>query len=238
MNINIIIVDDHKIFRDGLIRNFNAISSRYRICGEAGNEKELFELLNSKPIPDIILLDNILPGRSGIEITASLKANKDYRNIRVIILSAEKSPQIGAHDFGYVFAAIEAGADGFVLKNSTIDQIELAIQEVIQGGGFFLGETFNIKEVTREIISSQKKLISFLRKEKNFGLTNREVEVIQFLSEGLSAKEIALKMFITEDVVTSHKDNIKRKLYENYHIELKNMVELVVWAIKNKIISI
>lgn len=238
MNLNIIIVDDHRIYRDGLTRNFAASASRYRIIGEAGNEEELMELLSSRPIPDLILLDNILPGRSGIEITSTLKKYKVYRKIKIIILSAEKSPQIGSSDYAYVLAALEAEADGFVLKNSSIGQIVTAIEEVMQGGGFFLGETFNFKEATREIISSQKKLISFLRKEKNFGLTNREVEVIQFLSEGLSAKEIASNMFITEDVVTSHKDNIKRKLSEHYNIELKNMVELVVWALKNKVITL
>lgn len=238
MNINIIVVDDHKIFRDGLIRNFSLTFPRYKICGEASNEDELMNLLNNQSLPDLIILDNLLPGRSGIEITASLKKSKKFENIKIIILSAVKASQIGTLDYEFVLSAIEAEADGYVLKDSNIEQIGQAMDEVMQGNGFFLGETFNIKEATREIITNQKRMISFLRKERNFGLTSREVDVIRFLSQGLSAKEISSHMFITEDVVTSHKDNIKRKLSENYHIDLKNMVELVVWAIKNKVISI
>lgn len=238
MNINIIIVDDHKIFRDGLIRNFALTFPRYKICGEASNEIELMSLLNSQPLPDLIILDNLLPERSGIEITATIKKSKRFENVKIIILSAVKASHIGTLDYEFVLSAIEAEADGYVLKDSSIEQIGEAIEEVMQGHGFFLGETFNIKEATREIITNQKRMISFLRKERNFGLTSREVDVIRFLSQGFSAKEISSRMFITEDVVTSYKDNIKRKLSENYQIELKNMVELVVWAIKNKIISI
>jgi DNA-binding NarL/FixJ family response regulator len=149
-----------------------------------------------------------------------------------------KSAHIDAPDYDYVIAAIDAGADGYMLKDSDIIQIGQAIEEVMQGNGFYLGETFNIKEASRVIISNQKKLISFLKKEKNFGLTQREVEVIKYLSQGLSAKMIASNMNVSEDVVTSFKDNIKRKLQENYDIELKNMVEIVVWAIKNEVIMV
>ncbi len=238
MNINIWIVDDHKIFRDGLILNFATAFPHYKICGEASCGEELMKSLADGPLPDIILLDNMMPGKTGVEITASLKNNKDFSSIKIIILSAMKASDIRTSDYEYVIAAIEAGADGYLLKDSTIDQIGHAVEEVMQGGGFFLGETFNFKEATRIIISNQNKLINFLKKERNFGLTQREVEVIKYLSQGLSAKEIASKMCITEDVVTSFKDNIKRKLSENHHVELKNMVEMVVWAIKNNVISI
>lgn len=238
MNINIFIVDDHKIFRDGLLLNFTAAFPHYKVCGEASGEEELMKLLSTSPLPDLILLDYLMPGKTGIEITASLKKNKDFSQIKIILLSAMTAPQIGSLDYQFVIDAIDAGADGYILKDSSIDQIGKAIEEVMQGRSFYLGETFNFKEATRVIINNQKKIISFLRKERNFGLTQREVDVIKFLSQGLSAKEIASKMCITEDVITSFKDNIKRKLSENYHVELKNMVEMVVWAIKNKVISV
>ncbi|HPB25831.1 MAG TPA: response regulator transcription factor [Bacteroidales bacterium] len=238
MKINILIVDDHKIFRDGLSLNFASVFPGYKICGEASSREELMNLLMSGPLPDLILLDNLLTDSTGIDITAFLKKNDPFKNIKIIILSAMKAPQMGTLDYEYVIAAIEAGADGYLLKDSSIDQIGQAVEEVMQGGGFFLGETFNFKEATRVIISNQNKMIRFLKKERNFGLTPREVEVIKYLSEGMSAKEIASKMCITEDVVTSFKDNIKRKLSENHNVELKNMVEMVVWAIKNQVISI
>ncbi|HNW90966.1 MAG TPA: response regulator transcription factor [Bacteroidales bacterium] len=238
MKINILIVDDHKIFRDGLRQNFASAFPRYKICGEASCEEELMKSLKAGPLPDLILLDHLMPGKNGVEITASLKKNKDFCSIKIIILSAMKAANNGTSDYGYVLAAIEAGADGYLLKDSTIDQIGQAIEEVMQGTGFVLGETFNFKEATRVIISKQNKLINFLKKERNFGLTQREVNVIKYLSEGMSAKEIALKMHVTEDAVTSFKDNIRRKLSENYHVDLKNMVEMVVWAIKNNVISI
>jgi len=238
MNTNLLIVDDHKIFRDGLVLNFAAAFPHYKVCGEASGEEELTKLLSTSPLPDLILIDYLMPGKTGIEITASLKKNKDFSHIKIILLSAMTGSQIGGLDYQFVIDAIDAGADGYILKDSSIDQIGKAIEEVMQGRGFYLGETFNFIEATRIIINNQKKMISFLKKERNFGLTQREIDVIKYLSQGLSAKEIASKMCISEDVITSFKDNIKRKLSENYHVELKNMVEMVVWAIKNKVISI
>jgi two-component system, NarL family, response regulator DegU len=238
MKINILIVDDHKIYRDGLLLNFAAAFPHVKVCGEASGEEELMKLLSTSTLPDLILLDHLMPGKTGIEITASLKKNIDFSQIKIILLSAMTAPQIGSLDYQFVIDAIDAGADGYILKDSSIDQIGKAIEEVMQGKAFYLGETFNFKEATRVIINNQKKMISFLKKERNFGLTQREIDVIKFLSQGLSAKEIASQMCITEDVITSFKDNIKRKLSENYHVELKNMVEMVVWAIKNNVISI
>lgn len=238
MKANIILVDDHKIFRDGLRQNLERYYPCYQICGEAAGEEDLMQLLGSGVQPDILIMDNILQGKSGIAITESLKKNENQKHIKIIILSGLISSSIGRSDYGYVLDAIEAGADGYLLKDCGIEQIGMAIQEVMQGGGFCLGETFNIKEATRVIINNQKKLISILKKEHDFGLTQREIQMIQLLSQGLSAKEIASKMCITEDVVTSFKDNIKRKLKENYDIDIKNMVEMVVWAIKNKVITI
>ncbi len=235
---NIIIVDDHKIFRDGMVLNFASAFPQFKICGEAASEEDLMKLLQAGNIPDLILLDHLLPGRTGIEIAVSLKKNKLFSHIKIIILSAFKAPHVAMLDYDYVIAAIDAGVEGYLLKDSSIAQIGEAIEEVMQGGGFYLGETFNLKEATRVIITNQKKMISFLKRERNFGLTQREVDVIKYLSQGYSAKEIASKMCITEDVVTSFKDNIKRKLSENYQVELKNMVEMVVWAIKNSVISI
>lgn len=238
MNTNIIIVDDHKMFRDGLMVNLATAFPQFNVCGQASCEDELMKILMTGPPPDLILLDYLLPGTTGIEIIESLKKDKAWKNIKIIILSALKSPYVGKPDYEYVIAAIEAGADGYLLKDSSIDQIGHAIEEVMEGKGFFLGETFDFKKATRIIISNQNKLITFLKKQRNFGLTQREVEVIESLSQGLSAKEIAAKLCITEDVVTSFKDNIKRKLSENHQVELKNMVEMVVWAIKNNVISI
>jgi len=238
MKAKIILVDDHKIFRDGLRQNLERYYPCNEICGEAAGEEDLMRLLNNGVKPDILIMDNILQGKSGVAITESLKKNKELKQIKVIILSGLISSSIGRSDYEYVLDAIEAGADGYLLKDCGIEQIGKAIEEVMQGGGFCLGETFNIKEATRVIINNQKKLISILKKEHDFGLTQREIQMIQLLSQGLSAKEIASKMCITEDVVTSFKDNIKRKLKENYDIDIKNMVEMVVWAIKNKVITI
>lgn len=238
MKANLVLVDDHKMFRDGLRQNLNRYYPCYQICGEASGEEDLMSLLESGVCPDIIIMDNILQEKSGIDITGSLKKNDNFKNIKVIILSGLISSSIGRSDYEYVLAAIEAGADGYLLKDCGIEQIGRAVEEVMQGGGFCLGETFNIKEATRVIINNQKKLISILKKEHNFGLTQREIQMIQLLSQGLSAKEIASKMCITEDVVTSFKDNIKRKLKDNYDIDIKNMVEMVVWAIKNRVITI
>jgi DNA-binding NarL/FixJ family response regulator len=235
--IDIIIVDDHKIFRDGLILNLKDFPDEINVLADVESSTSLLEILKSN-IPDVLLLDYQLVETTGVQIARIILENPIWSSIKVIILSAHKSGNIYSNCFEFVINAIDAGVHGYLLKDASIKEIMHAIKEVHSGNGFILSETFNYKEVTKTLVKDRNRLLTLLGKPRNFGLSNREIEVINYLSKGYSAKEIGSKLFITEDSITTHKDHIKQKLFENYHIKLRNTVELVVWSIKNKVIQI
>lgn len=235
--IRIIIVDDHKIFRDGLKMNLSDNSDEIIVIGDTDNYFSLTKLLETE-LPDILLLDYQMPEFSGVQITRKIVSNPAWANIKMIIISAHTSQNIISNSFEFVIKALDAGIQGYLLKDSNIQDIITAIKEVFVGNGFFMGESFNHKEISKCLIKERNHLLSLISKQRNFGLSKREIEVIKYLSEGYSAKEIGSKLFITDDSVTTHKDKIKQKLSDNYNIKLKNTVELVVWAIKNNIIEI
>lgn len=235
--IDIVIVDDHRIFRDGLTLNIKEFPEKLRILAEAENAESLFEILDSV-VPDVLLLDYHLPDMTGVQIAKRIRENLRWAPIKIIILSAHKSGNIYSNCYEFVIKAIDEGVNGYLLKDSSIEEILRSIEEVTSGNSFVLGETFDYKEVTKSMIKDRNRLISFLYKSKNFGLSKREIEVIKYLAKGLSAKEIGASMNISEDSVTTHKDHIKQKLSEKHNITLRNNVEIVIWAIKNDIVEI
>jgi two-component system NarL family response regulator len=233
--VSIILVDDHEIFRDGLRMNLGKYPDEIVILGEAGDGKGLFTLLETNK-PDVLLLDYHLPDATGIQIARTIKESSKLSDISLIMLSAHKSENINSCNYCFVIEAIDAGFQGYLLKDSKISDIVSAIKEVYRGEGFVLGDSFNKNEVNKCLIKDRKRLSSYFKKQNNYGLSKREVEVLSLLSNGLIVKEIGERLFISADSVTSHKDNIKQKLHDNYQINLRNTTELVVWAIKNNII--
>jgi two-component system, NarL family, response regulator DegU len=235
--ISIALVDDHKIFRDGLKLNLKEYSDQIEIIGEVEDGKELMQLLQDKTC-DIVMFDYQLRDTSGIQIAVELRSYSAFDGIKMIMLTAHKSNTIFAPNYELIIEAIDCGFDAYLLKDSSIEEIVECINKVQDGDHFFLGETIDIKEINKILIKDRKHLNVLLRKYRNFGLSDREIEIIKSLSQGLSAKEIGVKLHISEDAVNSHKDNIKNKLHEKHDLNLRNNVELVVWAIKNKIILI
>jgi DNA-binding NarL/FixJ family response regulator len=235
--ISIIIVDDHKIFRDGLKLNLLDYADSIEIAGEAESGTELTQLLQNTKC-DILLLDYQLRDASGIQLATEIRSNHLLDGIKLMMLTAHKSHTIFAPNYELIIEAIDCGFDAYLLKDSSIEEIVTGIQNVWEGNHFFLGETIDVKEINKILIKDRKYLNVLLRKYKNFGLSDREIEIISCLSKGLSAKEISAKLHVSEDAVNSHKDNIKHKLQEKHGLNLRNTVELVVWAIKNKIIQI
>jgi DNA-binding NarL/FixJ family response regulator len=216
--IRIILVDDHQIVRDG-IKALLTDAQDITIVGEAGNAQELLEILNQKEA-DIVILDISLPGVSGIELTKTL--NDDYIGTKVLILSMHTGED-------FIFNAIKAGAKGYLPKNTTRKEILEAIHAIHQGEEFFSESVSNII------------LKSYIKKAKNDEkepqpneekLTTREMEILKLFAGGMSNQEIADKLFISIRTVESHKNHIMQKL------ELESTVDLIKFAIKNKIIEI
>jgi len=186
---------------------------------EASNSDELLAKLEEVE-PQIAIVDISLPGLSGIEITKILSSR--YPNLKVIILSMHTTQE-------FIFNAIKAGAKGYLPKNIT--QIELvdAIDGVNAGNEYFSKE---ISEIILKNYLKQIKNPDRVDEYQEQKLTSRESEILKLVAEGYSNQLIADKLCISVRTVESHKNHIMQKL------ELSSTVELVKYALKNKIIDI
>jgi DNA-binding NarL/FixJ family response regulator len=216
--IRIFLVDDHQLVRDGikaLLMSSNDIS----ILGEASTGKECFEKIAIEP-PDILILDISLPDTSGIEITKQITA--EYPKTRVLILSMHTNED-------FIFNSVKAGAKGYLPKNTSREELLSAIYSIYEGDEFFADSISRIM------------LKSYVRKAKeddmailgsNIPLTTREIEILKLFAEGFINKEISDQLDISIRTVETHKNHIMKKL------ELKSTVELIKYAIRNKIVEI
>ena len=214
--IKIILADDHRIFRDG-IKSLLSDNEYISIIGEASNGNELLELLKTLKT-DIVIVDITMPGLSGIETTKQITIL--YPEISVMILSMHTNEE-------FIINAINAGAKGYLPKDTSKEELLDAVKILSEGGEYY-GKSV-----------SDNFLKSFIKKQKadqnlkeNVDLTQREIEILKLAASGISNKDIADKLFISTKTVDAHKNHIMLKL------KLKNTAEMVLFAIKNKIIEI
>ncbi|MFA7676584.1 MAG: response regulator transcription factor [Candidatus Omnitrophota bacterium] len=216
MSIEVILIDDHSIVRQGI----RAVISREKdivIVGEAADGATGVKLAKDKK-PDIAIIDITLPLLNGLEATRQIL--RQNRNTKVLILSMHEN-----HVF--VEKALSYGAKGYILKESAADEIVRAIREVSSGGYFLSAKASSF--VIREYAHKKNKIPSL----KNISvLTDREREVLQLISEGLSSKEVAKKLDLALKTTLVHRNNIMRKL--NIH----NQAQLIRFAIKEGLSSL
>ena len=206
------IVDDHKMFRSGLRFLLNDIPEM-KVVGEASNGLEFLDLAANEII-DIVLMDINMPEMNGLEATC--KAFKLYPKLKIIVLSMHGEEE-------YYDQMVDAGVQGFLLKNSGVEELNAALQAVINGGNYF----------------SQELLVGILdkKKQKQFQkevvkLTQRELEVLKLICEGFCNADIAKKLFISHRTVDRHRSNLLSKT------GCHNSTSLVMYAVKNKIIEV
>lgn len=213
--IKVVIVDDHKIVRDGII-SFTLGHESIQIIGEAGDEQELLELLENDT-PDVIVMDISLPGKNGIELTAYI--SKHHPDVKVLMLSA-------LDEGDTILASIEAGAKGFIHKECEEKEFLYAIEVL------YLGENYFSKRISSILQSSLIKKVHNQDNHIKENLSARELDVLKCLAQGCSDKKIAEQLFISLRTVETHKKNIREKL------QINSTAELVIYAIKNNIIEI
>jgi len=213
--IKIILTDDHQLFRDGIKSLLND-TANISVIDEACDEIELFKKIE-KNLPDIIILDISLPGSSGIDITK--KITKQYPSIKILILSMHIEDE-------FVVNALESGAKGYLPKDINKDELLEAIYTINKGEEYYSRNVSNI--FLKKYIHRNN---SGLEGENPI-LTNREIEIVKLVSEGLKNKQIAERLFISIRTVDAHKNNIMKKL------KLKSTIEIVKFAIKNDIIKL
>ena len=211
---NIIIVDDHLIFRQGL-KSIITMENIANVIGEASNGLELLQLLSHLK-PDLVLMDIDMPHMNGLEATE--KAIRIMPELKIIAFSMFSDEE-------YYYKMIDRGVKGFILKTSGINELENAIQNVMMGDSYFSNE------LLRKIISNMGRTNTIKLTPQDL-LTEREVEILQQICFGLTTEEIAVKLFISPKTVKSHKSNLLEKT------ECKNTPSLILFAIKNKLVEI
>ena len=212
--ISVVIVDDHKIFRDGLLLLLNHFDF-VEVVGEASNGEEFLEILEIK-IPDIVLMDINMPKLNGIEATKI--ALKKFSNLKIIVLTT-------FFEEDYVEQMLLAGVEGYMLKRSNLEEFEKAIKRVFEGGCYFSHEIIEI--ITRNL--------SKYKEQSNLKLvlpqfTSREQQILELVCKGLNNEQIAEAIFLSPKTIEKHKSSLFQKT------GTFNTVNLVIYSFKNQLV--
>lgn len=210
--IRIIIADDHQLFRNGLKILLSAFPD-FEVVAEASNGEEFLKILRNTQA-DIALMDINMPEMDGIDATR--KGLKLCPDINIIALSMYGEEE-------YYYKMVDAGAKGFLLKDSDISEVRDAILTIRKGGSYFS------QELLYHVIQKIKHRES---ETKSANLSKREKEILIKICEGLSNQQIAESLFISKRTVDKHRANLLGKTNS------KNTASLILFAIKNKLIEI
>jgi DNA-binding NarL/FixJ family response regulator len=216
--IKILIVDDHRLLREGLAALLR--EPDIEIVGSVSSGEEAIGIFPSLQ-PNIILMDIMMGGMTGIEATRWIK--EQDQNVKVILISSEIRKDL-------VTAGIECGIDGYLPKDVSQEVLLEAIRTVMKGGRYFNEAITNL--VFEDFYQKKKVTTSSGKVTLPNDLTKREQEVLALVASGKSNHEVADELFISIKTVETHKSHILDKL------GLKNTAELVRYAIKNKLISL
>lgn len=218
----IVIVDDHPLYREGL-KALIGRSDRFSVVGEAGSAVEAFDLARQVD-PDIMLVDISMPGKSGIQFIREFR--EVMPSVRFIVVSMHANAD-------YIVEAFQAGAAGYMVKDSASDGLLRGLRTVAAG------EVFLDSALSGEVV---EKLLKVRSSEDGSvpdpyqSLTSREQEVMRLLAEGLMTREVADRLYISPKTVENHRANLMKKLSLSTTIELVRyaarlgLIDLDTWA--------
>jgi two-component system response regulator NreC len=213
--IKVVVVDDHTILRQGikaLLDNQEGIE----VVGEAKDGREALKIIE-ETLPDVILMDIAMPGLNGLEATRRIK--KKFPKTKVLVLTMYTNEE-------YIFQILNAGANGYLVKETAFQDLISAIKAV------YRDEAFMSPSISKKVISSYMQRAQEDEKETCDILTTREREILQLIAEGNSSKKIAEALFISPKTVETHRTHIMDKL--NIH----NRTDLIKYAIRQGIVDI
>lgn len=214
MKHSVLLVDDHRLVREAIRRAVQSFSTEkhvYNPIWEADNGREALDKVKEKR-PDIVILDIVMPGMDGVEVTREIRSFD--KKVKIIILSMLGRPEI-------ILDSLNAGIDGYLFKMADLDELRKAMETVAKGDSYFS------HQVTSMLINRQgRKPQSPLRTS----LTNREREILSLVVSGKTSREIAEKLFISHHTVNEHRKHITSKL------GVKNAAQLIRYSILNDII--
>lgn len=217
--IKILVVDDHSLVRDGIVAMLESCSD-FEVIGEACDGEEAINKAYLM-MPDLVLMDIILPGMNGVEAARIIKDK--VKEIKILFLSMEVSEE-------YINEILKFGAEGYVLKDIRKSELANAVRMAVTGTPYFSkGISDLVFKRYRELNSGETPARHEPASDK---LTEREVEILRLLSQGISKKDIAEQLFISTRTIDAHRSNIMEKL------DLKSTVEMVKYAIRKQIIEL
>jgi len=210
------VVDDHEVFRQGLTMLLT-LEADMEVVGQAGDGIAATELAASTE-PDVILMDVRMPKRSGIEACAAIKEVAPTARIIMLTVSDEEAD---------LYEAVKNGALGYLLKESSIDEVAQAIR-VVADGQSLISPSMAIKllDEFKQISGPDQQQASTPQ------VTDRELDVLQLVAQGLNNREIGKRLFISENTVKNHVRNILEKL------QLHSRMEAAMYAVREKLIDI
>jgi len=211
----ILIVDDHQLIIDGL-RGFIESNQNYQVIGEANTGTEAIRL-TSVLNPDLILMDIEMPEMSGIQASQEIK--KSHPQIKIIIVSMHNEKQL-------IKKLIDQGADGYLLKNSSQIEVMDAIEKVLNN------QIYLSQDVTLSLLDKSQNKSSHNSDVTTIAqLTEREIEILKLVAQGMTNKEVGDSLNISHRTVDTHRTNLMKKL------DVTNVAGLIRFAFKNGLIQ-
>ena len=210
----VVIAEDHTILRAGL-RALLSFQNDLEVVGEAGDGREAVRVID-KHVPDLLLIDLSMPKLNGIEAIKEIRGR--HPQIKIIVLTVHKSEE-------YIVASLDAGANAYILKDASQNELLLAI-EYVMSGKVFLSPSISGKIVDFYLEHKNNKIINSLKDV----LTSREKEILKLIAEGFRNKDIADHLCISSKTVEKHRSNVMQKL------DLRNTAALTAYAIEKRIV--
>ncbi|BBB47952.1 response regulator [Pelolinea submarina] len=213
--IKVILCDDQLIVIEGL-RKIIESDPEIKVIGYANNGAELIELLANLD-PDLILLDLKMPVMNGIIATRNIR--RDFPNIHVLALTTYDDDE-------WVFDALQAGAEGYLLKDLPPDQLIQAIKGTMKGNAYI------DPKVTKKVIKQARSTTDYIESPRDFDLTEREREILVLIAHGLSNADVAEQLFLSEGTIRNYTKSIFKKL------EVTTRTQAAVLAIKYGLVKL
>jgi DNA-binding NarL/FixJ family response regulator len=216
--IRVLIVDDHALFRRGLQMVLEG-ETDIEVVGEAGDGHEAVARAE-QTTPDVVLMDVRMPRRSGIEATRAIKETQPSTKILMLTISDEEAD---------LYEAIKAGASGYLLKEISIEEVANAVRSVHQG------QSLISPSMASKLLAEFAAMVKGRDERSQVPgprLTDRELEVLKLVAQGLNNRDIGTRLFISENTVKNHVRNILEKLH------LHSRMEAVVYAVRERLLDI
>lgn len=214
--IKILLADDHPIVRNGISASLQSID-QFEIVGEAENGLKAVEMTTDLR-PDVVIVDISMPEMCGISATKAIREKNPKTKVLVLTMHDEEQ---------YMVQMLAAGANGYLAKNSSKDELVSAIHAICSNDVFY--SPLISEDIIQRYIDA---LESQQDEEDDIPLTNREKEILELISESLTTKEISAKLFISHRTVDTHRTNLMRKL------NIRNTAGLVRFAIQKGLVQL